>query len=400
MIWVYQFQDNPQVMWNNQFMINTNDGYFFASGAQKWLEGTLQYNPQTAGVFYTAAITLSAFAAKYLPFSLDTVILYMPAVVSSLVVVPIILIGRLFNMTVVGFFAALLGSIAWSYYNRTMIGYFDTDMFSAMAPMFILYFLLATIKTEKSIFALLSALAILIYPFLYDHGQALIYAMGIIYMVYMIAFHRKDEFTYHSILLISIGLMNINIWAQLAIIIALFIAVNKKVITANISLYASIFTVFLFLYSGHVFDLIWMKVALYFDRGVESNGLHFFQVIQTVREAGQIPFETMANRISGSVLGLFAALAGYIVLVMRHKEFILALPLIGIGVFSLVGGLRFTVYAAPIAAISAIFLFHVIAHVCKREKVLLPYADPFECRDHLPQYHAHYRLQSPYRLYD
>jgi dolichyl-diphosphooligosaccharide--protein glycosyltransferase/undecaprenyl-diphosphooligosaccharide--protein glycosyltransferase len=184
----------------------------------------------------------------------------------------------------------------------------------------------------------------------------------------MIAFHRKDEFTYHSILLISIGLMNINIWAQFAIIISLFIAVNKKVITANLSLYASIFTVFLFLYTGHVFDLIWMKVSLYFDRGVESSGLHFFQVIQTVREAGQIPFETMANRISGSVLGLFAALAGYIVLVMRHKEFILALPLIGIGVFSLVGGLRFTVYAAPIAAISAIFLFHVIAMYAKDKK--------------------------------
>ncbi|MBU1643516.1 peptide-binding protein [bacterium] len=368
MIWVYQFQDNPQVMWNNQFMINTNDGYFFASGAQKWLEGTLQYNPQTAGVFYTAAITLSAFSAKYLPFSLDTVILYMPAIVSSLVVIPIILIGRLFNMTAVGFFAALLGSIAWSYYNRTMIGYFDTDMFSAMAPMFILYFLLATIKTERSIFALLSALAILIYPFLYDHGQALIYAMGIIYMVYMIAFHRKDEFTYHSILLISIGLMSINIWAQLAIIFAIYIAINKKVITANISLYASIFTIFLFLYSGHVFDLLWMRVSMYFNRGVESNGLHFFQVIQTVREAGQISFETMANRISGSVLGLFAALAGYIVLVMRHKEFILALPLIGIGVFSLVGGLRFTVYAAPVAAISAIFLFHVIAMYAKEKK--------------------------------
>ncbi len=368
MIWVYQFQDNPQFIWNNQLMINTNDGYYFASGAQKWLEGTLQYNPKTPNLFYTAAITLSAFATKYLPFSLDTVILYMPAVISSLVVVPIILIGRLFGVTAVGFFAALLGSIAWSYYNRTMIGYFDTDMFSAMAPMFILYFLLSTIKTEKTIFALLSALAILAYPFLYDHGHAIVYAMGIIYMLYMIIFHRKDTFTYHSILLISIGLMNIDVWVQLAIIIVLFVVIKKELISANVSLYSSIITVFLFLYTGHVFDLLWMRVSLYFNRGVESSGLHFFQVIQTVREAGQIPFETMANRISGSVLGLFAALAGYIVLVMRHKEFILALPLIGIGVFSLVGGLRFTVYAAPVAAISAIFLFHVIAMYAKEKK--------------------------------
>ncbi len=368
MIWVWQFQDNPQFIWNNQLMINTNDGYFFASGAQKWLEGTLQYNPQTPGLFYTAAVTFSAFVAKYLPFTLDTVILYMPAVISSMVVIPLVLIGRLFGMTAVGFFSALLGSIAWSYYNRTMIGYFDTDMFSAMAPMFILYFLLATIKSEKFIFVLLSALSILVYPFLYDHGHAIVYAMGVLYMLYMLLFHRKDAFTYHSILLISIGLMNINPWVQLAVIALLFIGIKKELITANISLYSSFFTIFLFLYTGHVFELLWMRTSMYFNRGVEESGLHFYQVIQTVREAGKIPFETMANRISGSVIGVFAAFAGYIVLVMRHKEFILALPLIGIGVFSLVGGLRFTVYAVPAAAISAVFLFHVIAMYAKEKK--------------------------------
>ena len=369
MIWVYQFQGNPQFMWNDQLMINTNDGYFFASGAQSWLEGTLQDNPRVPQLFMTAAITLSAFIANFTALNLDTVILYMPAVISSLVVIPIVLIGQLFGMTTVGFSAALLGSIAWSYYNRTMVGYFDTDMFSAMAPMFILYFLLATIKTERTIFALLSALAFLIYPFLYDQGRAVVYAMGIIYMIYMVLFHRKDAFTYHSILLISIGLMNINTWLQLLVIFALFYAITKEKITANTSLYTSIVTVLLFLYTGHVFDLIWMKVSLYFNRGVESEGLHFFQVSQTVREAGIIPFDTMANRISGSVLGVFAALIGYVALVIRHKEFILALPLIGIGLFSLVGGLRFTVYAVPVAAISAVYLFHLLASYTQDKKI-------------------------------
>jgi len=369
LIWVFQFQGNPNFMWNDQLMINTNDGYYFASGAQKWLEGTLQFNSRVPELYRTAAVTVTAYLAKFSPMSLDTAILYMPAIISSMVVIPIVLIGRLFQMTTVGFFAALLGSIAWSYYNRTMIGYYDTDMFSAMAPMFILYFLLATIKTEKSVFALLSALAFLIYPFLYDQGRAVVYAMGILYMLYMLIFHRKDEFTYYSILLISVGLMNINIWLQLVAIAGLYFAIKQNRISANQAMYTSIVTVFVFLYSGHVFDLIWMKVSLYFARGVESEGLHFFQVSQTVREAGIIPFDTMANRISGSVLGVFAALAGYIILVMRHKEFILALPLIGIGLFSLVGGLRFTVYAVPIAAISAIYLFHILSAYVNDKKI-------------------------------
>ncbi len=356
-------------MWNNELMINTNDGYFFASGAQAWLENTLQNNPRVPDFFFTAAITLSGLLAKYTSFSLDTVILYMPAIISSMVVIPIILIGRLFGLTTVGFLAALVGSIAWSYYNRTMVGYYDTDMFSAMAPMFILYFLLATIKTEKAHFALLSALAFLVYPFLYDAGRAIVYAMGILYMVYMILFHRKDTFTYNSILLISIGLMNIDPWLQLAVIFILYYGIKKEKLPINVVIYTSAVTVFVFLYTGHVFDLVLGKVMTYFSRGVEENGLHFFQVKQTVREAGIIPFDVMANRISGSVLGVIAAFVGYILLVVRHKEFILALPLIGIGLFSLVGGLRFTVYAVPIAAISALYLFHLLSNYSQKRPV-------------------------------
>ena len=361
LIWVYQFHENPQFMWNGELMINTNDGYAWASAAQKWLEGTLQHNPQVKDVFYTAAITLTAFAAKYLPFSLDTVILYMPAVISSLVVIPIILIGRLFNMTSVGFFAALLGSIAWSYYNRTMVGYFDTDMFSAMAPMFILYFLLATLKSERPVFALFAALSVLVYPFLYDHGQAIVYSMGVLYMAYMVVFHRKESFTYQSVLLVSLGLININVWLQLAAILLVYVSVKKNLLSKTSTLYAAVISVLVFLYTGHVFGLILGKVMLYLNRGVDESGLHYYQVIQTVREAGQIPFDTMANRISGSVAGVFVAVAGYVVLIIRHKEFILALPLIGIGIFSLWGGLRFTVYAVPVAAISAVYLFYVMA---------------------------------------
>jgi undecaprenyl-diphosphooligosaccharide--protein glycosyltransferase len=33
--------------------------------------------------------------------------------------------------------------------------------------------------------------------------------------------------------------------------------------------------------------------------GEEGLKLHFFTVMQTIREAGKIPFETFANRISG-----------------------------------------------------------------------------------------------------
>ncbi len=82
--------------------------------------------------------------------------------------------------------------------------------------------------------------------------------------------------------------------------------------------------------------------------------------IKRSEKQDKIPFEMFANRISGSQIGVIVSFIGYVVLVMRHRAFILALPLIGIGVFALWGGLRFTVYAVPVAAMSAIYLFHVI----------------------------------------
>jgi len=369
LFWVQWASDIPEYFWNGQLMINTNDGYYFASGVQKYLEGMHADNPRVPDLFYTAAITVTALAVKLLPISIDTAILYMPAVVSSLVVIPLILIGRLYGSTMWGFFAALIGSIAWSYYNRTMVGYYDTDMFSAMAPMFILYFLMGSIKTERLIFALLAALSVLVYPFLYDSGRAVVYGMGVIYMAYMVVFHRKDEFTYFSILLISIGLMKFGWGIQLALILFLYLLIRQKILTVQMAYYGAIAGVVLFFVSGNVFGIIWDKVSGYLIRDAAETGLHFYNVKQTVREAGVIPFETMANRISGSIPGLIAALIGYILLVVRHRTFLLALPLIGIGLFSLWGGLRFTVYAVPVAALSAVYLFYTAGQFIERKGV-------------------------------
>jgi len=367
MIWVYQFNGLDNFMWTDQLMINTNDGYIWGTSALNELTGNFENNPRIMDMFGYATIFFTYLAVKITPFSLDTVMLYMPAVVSSMVVIPIILIARLYKLTLWGFFAALLGSIAWSYYNRTMIGYYDTDMFSAMAPIFILYFLMKTIEYESLDNALYSALAILIYPFLYDAGLSIVYAIGLIYMAYMVVFHRKEEFTYQSIILIAIALLGIPSLIKLVIIGTVYYLLKNKVFPLQQLVIASVIVVIAFLISGNVGGIIWGKFSSYLFRGTEAEGLHFFQVKQTVREAGTIPFSTMANRISGSSLGVIVAFIGYILLVIKHRPFILALPLIGIGLFSLWGGLRFTVYAVPVAAMSAIFLFYVVASYIRND---------------------------------
>jgi dolichyl-diphosphooligosaccharide--protein glycosyltransferase/undecaprenyl-diphosphooligosaccharide--protein glycosyltransferase len=374
MIWVYQFQDNPNFFWNGQLMINTNDGYFFAAGAQKELFGMHFENPRIPSVWSFGTVAITVLLSKITPLSLETVTLYMPAIISSLVVIPMILISRLFNLTFWGFLAALLGSISWSYYNRTMAGYYDTDMFSAMSPMFILYFLMKSTIDFNLRSALYAALAIAIYPFLYDAGASIVYAMGMLYAVYMIFYHRNEGTAYKSIILVFLALIPFpfsdpySYIAKIIVLMGLYYLLERSDIEQKRSLVIIGVLFLLFMYFGNVFGLILSKISFYTSTGTAGTGLHFYSVTQTIREAGQIPFETFANRISGSQIGLILALIGYIVLVIRHRVFILAMPLAGIGMFALFGGLRFTVYAVPIAAMSAIYLFHVITSMVSNKK--------------------------------
>ncbi len=375
MIWVWQFQDNPNFFWNGQLMINTNDGYYFASGAQEALNGLHLDNPRVPSMWAYGVVFFTTLFVKITPFSLETIILYMPSVISSLVVIPIILISRLYKETLWGFFAALLGSIAWSYYNRTMTGYYDTDMFSAMAPMFILFFLMKSTIDFNLKSALYAAVAIAVYPFLYDQGKAVVYAIGIMYALYMIFYHRNENTTYLSLILVFIALIPFPLAAPLSYVVKIMVLfgvyffLQRSTLDQKKVMVISAILFILFMIFGNVFGLIFAKVSGYLSTGTSATGLHFYSVVQTVREAGQIPFSTFANRISGSQLGVIISLIGYMVLVVRHRAFVLALPLVGIGVFALFGGLRFTVYAVPVAAMSAIYLFFVLGNFLRDKKL-------------------------------
>jgi asparagine N-glycosylation enzyme membrane subunit Stt3 len=375
LIWVWQFQDNPSFMWNNELMINTNDGYFFATGAQEVLTGQHASNPRSADWLVYGVTFFTVLLTKILPFSLDTIILYMPAVISSMVVIPIILISTLYKQPLWGFFAALLGSITWSYYNRTMVGYYDTDMFSAMAPMFILYFLMKSAIDFKLRTALYAAMVIAIYPFLYDAGKAIIYAIGTIYALYLILHHKNDKITYMSLILIFFALVPLPIpdpygyMVKVLLLIIMYKILTKGTFELEVLMLSTGILFILFMYFGHAFSLVFSKVMSYLSTGTVDGDLHFYSVKQTVREAGDIPFSTYANRTSGSVVGVLIALAGYVALVMRHRAFIIALPLIGIGIFAIWGGLRFTVYAVPVMAMSAIYFFYYLFNRLKENEL-------------------------------
>jgi len=360
LIWVYQFSGSEDMHWNNQLMINTNDGYQWVEGANDILRDEKFYKDSTT----TASISiLTALFIKYLPFSTETIILYMPTFLGSLLALPVLLIGVLLRQTYVGFVAASIGSVVWSYYNRTMTGYYDTDLLVIVLPTFVLLFLMYSVMSKRWYSLLFLFLSIMLYQWWYGGGYSLLVAMVAMTIGYTIIFERREYFNYLVLATMLISVVSFNIYLQSILVLSIiayvyFLKLNKKFVFAIFGI-----SIVLFAVNGG-FSPILHQLNNYVFRSLNAAdevSLQFFSVAQTVREAGMIPFETFANRISGHTITFFLSTFGYILFALRYPILWLALPMMGLGFLALKGGLRFTVYAVPINALGISYLIFLFA---------------------------------------
>ncbi len=376
LIWVWHFKDTPEFYWNGQIMINTNDGYFFASGVQKALWGMHADNPLVPGSIWDRGLVfVTALLVKILPLSFETIILYMPAIFSGLIVVPLILLGRLYGNIWWGFFAALLASITWSYYNRTMIGYYDSDQLALIFPFFILYFLIHFLEKRDLKSVLIAALFVALYPFAYAPARPVENAIILFFVLYTsIIYYREQNIIYlQSANILLVAAIPISIdhpYDFILNIIMIIIFMISKFEKNNNKTYIilTIFLLIIYMYFGQVIQAIIERVVTYTNTGTDKIGLHFYDVFQTIREAGKIPFDIFAKRITGSQFGFFLSIIGYVALIYRYRPFLLSVPLLGIGFFAYWGGLRFTVYAVPVAALGSVYLFWIIGGFFRNAK--------------------------------
>ena len=355
MYWVDYASNVEEYKFNNQVMINTNDGYFYAEGARDLLAGSHETGDRSAVTEPVAYATMILY--KLLPFiSFETLILYMPAFFGSLVVIPIILIGRAFEKTEIGFFAAVFASITYSYYNRTMAGYYDSDMFALIMPPFVAAFLISYFKDQNKLWQALLlfsfALSKLLYP------QSFTWMLGAIgfAFLYTVVFERKNK---HIYLTLALSLVMISDLPFLAKVLLTGVAAyytplilsNLKILISATVVSAAAFALF-----GGIDPIVSAaKAYLFKDSLTVKTTLKYYDVVQTVREAGRMDINLFASRISGSMPVFILSLIGFALFVRKEKLFALTLPMFGLGLFAYFGGLRFPVYAVPFAALGLFF---------------------------------------------
>lgn len=368
-IWVWSTKSSEFSYWNDQLMINTNDGYAWAEGARDILRGVSHFQESTVDA---PVSKLTALVASISSFSLESVILYLPAVLGSLLIVPILLIGRVLKNDYLGFAAALLGAITVSYYNRTMVGYFDTDMLVIVLPTLSLWGILLALSSKNTKYLAIAPLFMAVSIYWHNSGVQLANAFFIMMLIYTLLFERKNPFNYKLISIYVLALTSIPILPKLALIAILSLLYHffKEKINHNLLIVIVAFSALVYLWFGGLEWIIGVLNNAYITRLFADDvniSLKFFDVVQTVREAGQIPFEVFAQRISGSVAVFFLACIGYILLLAKERVFIITLPMVVLGFFAYAGGLRFTVFAVPVFAVSFFYLVFVIANLIQEQ---------------------------------
>ena len=369
-IYVGYIDNQPQFFFNAHLMINTNDGYYWAEGARDILNGFHQ--PNDLSPVDTLAAKSLAFFTKLLPFvSFDALLFYIPGFLGSLVVVPIVFIGRALGSTWLGFLSALLGGMVWSYYHRTMFGYIDTDMLVIVLPTLVIALMLYAFEKNQKAYMALAALAEIF--MLEWHGGLFNVANGLFVMsfFYVAVFKRETINNYLLLLYLIIPVLPVAIAIKYALVVV-YALLHYTVLENKVEhLQKKPKTVWGFLtFVVVVYFLVvgipWFNSILhtgYFTRAVTEDvagdHLHYFSVVNTVREAGHISYDTIAHRISGSWLGLVFGLIGYILLLVRYPVLLVSLPMVVLGFFTIKGGLRFTIFAVPFMALGDAYIAYL-----------------------------------------
>ncbi len=366
-IWVMDIQGVSSFYWNHALMINTNDGYFFAEGARDILSGAHQ--PNDLSPINEPISLLTAWLLKIIPVSFETLILYMPAFIGSLIVIPLILMGRTLGQTTLGFVAALLASIANSYYNRTMTGYYDTDMLTIVLPLFALYFMLLAITHQRNRFLIPITVTFALYQWWYPQSYSVNTALLIAMLSYTMLFDRTNHHFYKIALFIIIGILSLPIWIKITVALAIFSFFHFRPALDQKWFWALFSVIFIIYFATGGIDPIWGQLKAYLIRDTVSDNanLHFYNVAQTVREAGNIPFTVFAERISGHTITFLLACIGYVLAVIAYRPLLITLPLVGLGFIAMSAGLRFTIYAVAPMAIGFAYLLLLITQSIEKK---------------------------------
>ena len=154
-----------------------------------------RFSPYGANTTYKMGIGLTTswmyqLSQLFGDFDVKTVAFWTGAIISCLAVIPTYAIVRRVTNDYGAITASLLIALSPNYFAHTFPGFFDTDMFIFIFPLFTILFFIECIRTEKRIykilFAILAVLSIMAFAESWDGYVFYIAMLGLFVVVYLL----------------------------------------------------------------------------------------------------------------------------------------------------------------------------------------------------------------------
>lgn len=353
-------------------LLTSPDGYWFAAGAGQHLTGAWGANPRLPLATDHALVALAWLVARVGPWSLDQVIVYLPALLGALVAAPMVWLGRLLGAARLGVVAALALVTAPVLFARTAAGYFDTaHAFAVGVPLMVVLHLVALVEHDCRRHAGWAGLWLAAYPWFYNQGASLGLALavsGAIAVAWRWRVTRAplwrdalvmlalSQLPLHPLVRVPIvalaygGLTYGGRWiASMPRALKLGLAVGGMVAAAPVA--------------WRVVPVVLAKLAYFAGAEAPVGGpVAYGEVGAFVSETQTQTLGALVESMGPTVIIVVAAV-GAVLAMARYRSTMLLLPLAALGAFAAIGGPRFAIYASPVLALG---LGYVLVWVADR----------------------------------
>ena len=365
--WVDTNRDTPGTMFQDKRLLTTADAYFYASGVQHEVQGTLEANPRVPGADDSVLVAFASAVVHLTGLPVETVCLWLPALIAPLIAVPLILLGLLFRRLAWGFFASLVAVLGFSYWNRTMPGYFDTDMVTIPYVTGIALLLVTAFWRRRTLPGTVSALLTTIAPYMHPGSERVIAALSLGVLGYALVFTRREHFAYRIALALFIALLPLPFWLRMAIIAALELGLARVRLPlwslASLTGVALVLATWLSPSMDLVLGILGIRPG---GDGPFLEGVSFVGIGETVAELANPSLAKLAERIAGHPALLVVGTLGYLAACWRHRPLLLLTPLLALGTVFAAQGQRYTIFAVPVVALGNMWLVLLVARFVAR----------------------------------
>ncbi|MEA3342687.1 MAG: STT3 domain-containing protein [archaeon] len=144
---------------------------------------------EVMGIFYIPAV-IYVLISRIIPVDFHTFAIIFPAVIGSLIVVPLFFIGKELHNKNTGLFAALFFAVSGSVIFRTSAGFFEKESIAGFLMLTGLYFFIRAIRKDSLVSGIVAGLSIATMATVWGGVQQIL--LGIVGYVFLVTFVNKQ----------------------------------------------------------------------------------------------------------------------------------------------------------------------------------------------------------------